>query len=203
MGSTLAHDSVEALGAACANVGACARCLGRPGPVHPDTTSTKAKSRIVESLAAMLSPPRALAPSMPEPAFRSPASDRPLPTRPGGLEPPTYGFGCPAAFTTDRTISSPATLQWWNVGRVPGASDGGFNHLRCGGIAGAAHPLVSTPSASPAASIEEATRPASGSARDCPLPVRARRVSPNSPGSPRPIPGPGPSLTKETVALSC
>jgi hypothetical protein len=29
------------------------------------------------------------------------------------------------------------------------------------------------------------------------------RVSPSSPGSPRPVSRPGPSFTKETVALSC
>ncbi|GIW74746.1 MAG: hypothetical protein KatS3mg103_1268 [Phycisphaerales bacterium] len=83
--------------------------------------------------------------------------------------------------------------RWWGGCRaLPAAA---LVRRRCGGIAGAAHPLVSTPSAD----CDVPSRPVGGSARDCPSPTGwpAARVSPSSPGSPRLVSKPGPSLRRK------
>ncbi len=108
-------------------------------------------------------------------------------TRPGGFEPPTCGFSSPHGFPRDRTISSP-TAGWplgcraLPMGKMP---------MRCRVIAGAAHPLVSTPSAD----WENMDSPAPSAAR---LGITRESVgfvwaSPSSPGSPLGVPAEGPS----------
>ena len=124
--------------------------------------------------------------------------------RPGGFEPPTCGFSLPRGFPRAWTISSP---QRWDAG-VPGASEGGHRDgcpIRCGVIAGVAHPLASTPSAdwmirrssTPSTARLGITRVLVGCTRSCGLPrVHPVRLPPLPTGAPLRV------IKKETAALS-
>jgi hypothetical protein len=92
------------------------------------------------------------------------------------------------AFAPGRTISSPSPAHGAEGGRRALRPSGVEPSLRvsqgpCGGIAGAAHPLVSTPSVGDMV----VHGPADGSARDYPSHGWGW-ASPSSPGSPRSVP---------------
>ena len=125
-GMTLAQDSVRCSGAALANVGGADRACG-VAVEQPDRNTTTPKTSVkitICGMRAMLASASPwLRPGVRERSVRSRAL-RSLPTRPGGLEPPTYGFGYPVASATDRTISSPAgrlhlRVPGWGAGRFP------------------------------------------------------------------------------------
>lgn len=122
--------------------------------------------------------------------------------RPGGLEPPTCGFSDPPIARRAGPSLHPCPHK--DAGRFDG---NGLRRSRLrGGIAGAAHPLVSTPSVGRA--FDRSAHPADGSARDRPR-ARAgfpeftrfastrRRAGPLFPRRPKG------RDAKETAALSC
>lgn len=129
--------------------------------------------------------------------------------RPGGLEPPTCGFSDPSIARRAGPSLRPRDHE--DAGRFDAPI--GSTRLR-GGIAGAAHPLVSTPSVGRAVRSDSRSgaHPADGSARDCPR-LRARGVPRIHPVRLGPSPGRAPlfrahrwsmrALVKETAALSC